>query len=127
MSTFGFDYDKTFTAAPEAFRAFVRDLQAQGHTCVLVTARFDLPGWTEVVQRDVGGLMPIVFAGKGWKDAEAQEQGYKIDIWLDDHPEGVRPCPALIQQRLDQAVSYAADQAQNLAKMAMSLISGVDS
>ena len=31
--------------------------------------------------------MPIVFAADGWKRSAAEAAGYKVDVWIDDHPE----------------------------------------
>ena len=87
---FAFDYDGTFTSDPSAFIAIVRLLQSLTHVCVLVTARSDDETHGREPKKVIGDLMPIVFADGGWKDAAARRAGYKVDIWVDDEPEGVR-------------------------------------
>lgn len=88
---FGIDYDGTFSADPDAFRELVRGLKARGHICVLVTGRSDEGGWGDVVRMDVGDLMPIVFAANKWKEKAALARGFKVNVWIDDNPESIRP------------------------------------
>lgn len=88
---FGIDYDGTFSADPDAFREMVKALRARGHTCVLVTGRSDEGGWGIAVKQAVGDLMPIVFAANKWKAKAAEARGFKVDVWIDDNPEGIRP------------------------------------
>lgn len=95
---FGIDYDGTFSRDPKLFRAFVALLRTSGHDCVLVTGRSDdlvTPGgisrWGDDVRRGVGNLMPIVFAGLRWKKQAAKEEGYAVDVWIDDNPEYIGP------------------------------------
>lgn len=98
--TYAVDYDHTFTADPEATREMVANLQRRGHVCVLVTGRSDDNGWGDAVRRDVGTLMPIVFAGGTWKRDAAARAGYPVDIWIDDSPEGIRPADvAMVEMR----------------------------
>jgi hypothetical protein len=45
-------------------------------------------------------MMPIVFANGAWKEEAATRAGYNIDIWIDDHPEGIRrPTPEFVASR----------------------------
>ena len=86
---FAIDYDGTFSADPALFRLFVNLLRAHGHESVLVTGRSDEGPFGAEVKRAVGNLMPIVFAAGDWKKEAAAKAGYKIDVWIDDHPEYV--------------------------------------
>lgn len=88
---FGVDFDGTFSADPSLFRAFVASLRERGHDAVLVTGRSDEGQWGAEVRREVGSLMPVVFAANGWKREAAERAGFKVDIWVDDHPEYVAP------------------------------------
>jgi len=88
---FGIDFDSTFTADPELFRAFVVLLKARGHIPVMVTARPERHGMDEAPKALVGDLMPIIFADGGWKAEAALQRGYAIDIWIDDNPTYIRP------------------------------------
>lgn len=86
---FAIDYDGTFSADPCLFRTFVASLRARGHDAVLVTGRSEEGQWGAEVRREVRDLMPIVFAANGWKRDAATAAGFKVDVWIDDHPEYV--------------------------------------
>jgi hypothetical protein len=90
MTTIAFDYHETFTADLEGFRAVVRLLQSRGHACILVTGINDGTPWAAEIKRNVADLMPVVFANGAWKEVAAKRAGFKVDIWMDDHPEGIR-------------------------------------
>ncbi len=97
---FGIDYDGTLSRDPEFFRLVVRAGLAAGHRFVLVTGRSDTGVWGTEVRRAVGDLMPIVFAADGWKREAAFAAGYKVDVWVDDHPEYVaKQDPAVAARR----------------------------
>ncbi len=80
----------TFSRDPEAFRLIVGILRGRGHDCVLVTGRSNEGQWGAEVRRGVGDLMPIVFAAGIWKATAAERAGFKVDVWIDDMPEGIR-------------------------------------
>lgn len=84
-----FDYHGTFQRDVLAFHTVVRTFQSAEHTCILVTGIADGDHYAAEVRRDVGNLMPIVFAGGRWKKQAALEAGYAVDIWIDDSPEYV--------------------------------------
>lgn len=90
------DFDDTFTADPEFWRQVVALGKARGHSFVCVTGRSDRPmlsdptrHWGDEVREAIGDLMPVVFAGSGWKRDAAAKAGYGVDVWVDDHPEWV--------------------------------------
>jgi len=89
--TFGIDYHGTFSRDPDAFREMVKALQYRGHTCVLVTGIADGDRFAAEVRREVGNLMPIVFANNAWKRDMAKAAGFDVDVWIDDSPEWIRP------------------------------------
>ncbi len=86
---FAVDYHGTFQRDVSGFRAIVQVLQARGHTCILVTGIEDGDHFAAEVKRDVGELMPIVFAGGRWKSDAARAEGYEVDVWIEDSPEYV--------------------------------------
>lgn len=87
-----FDYDGTWTRAPETFRQVVALFQAAGHTCILVTGRMQEHGYGNEVRAAIGDLMPVIFAKHGeWKRDAARAAGYEVDVWIDDRPEYVAP------------------------------------
>lgn len=111
---FGIDFDGTFSADPGLFRAFVKLLRERGHDAVLVTGRSDEGRWGADVRREVNGLMPIVFAGTatgpgtGMKQSAAEAAGYRVDVWIDDHPESVGSTrrPAMTRERAEEVADY---------------------
>jgi hypothetical protein len=93
-TTIALDFDCTFTSDIEFWRLFVRLCAKRGHKVVLVTARFDTIE-NRVLVADVLGratfelLSGAVFTGRQPKRPVAEEQGFRIDIWIDDLPEFV--------------------------------------
>lgn len=85
------DFDGTYTADPELFKAFVGLLKARGHIPIMVTGRPAEYGMDEAPKALVGDLMPIIFAGGEWKIDAAKAAGYEVDIWVDDLPQFIRP------------------------------------
>ena len=94
--TFGIDFDKTITADPEFFRDLIELIRDHGHRAVIVTGRSDEFPWSHEVRVWVQEYfadtrLPIVFAAAKWKRQAALEEGYVIDIWMDDFPEYIAP------------------------------------
>ncbi len=75
------DYDLTFTADPEGWRAVVELMTARGHRFVCVTGREQPPGADEPRIP-----MPIVCAGSELKSRAAARAGHAVDVWIDDCP-----------------------------------------
>ena len=92
-----FDYDKTWTRDPEAWRLIAEVLRVRGHTCVLVTSRVDAGQVGAEVRRAIGSIMPIVFAAHGWKREAAEHAGFEVDVWIDDMPESITPASPLLR------------------------------
>jgi hypothetical protein len=98
--TFGIDYHGTFAEDLDGFRALVKLLQSRGHTCVLVTGINDGTPWAAEIKRNIGTLMPIVFACGAWKEVAAKRAGYDVTVWIDDQPHGIkRPSQDFINGR----------------------------
>jgi hypothetical protein len=95
------DFDSTFSADPELFRAFVGLLKARGHTPIMVTGRPEKYGMDEAPKALVGDLMPIIFAGGEWKADVARVRGYEVDIWVDDNPTYIRP-PYTLRETVEE-------------------------
>lgn len=62
-------------------------MQIRGHRVICVTARKD----NEENRKDIGGLMkiPVYFTGGVSKIRFAKENNLRINIWIDDNPEGL--------------------------------------
>lgn len=91
---FGIDYDGTLAADPVLFGWLICSIRMRGHEVLLVTGRSDEGKWGDEVRAalsDIGINVPIVFAANGWKRLAAEAAGYKVDIWVDDHPEWIGP------------------------------------
>lgn len=84
------DFDDTWTADPELWQMFCRQAKRRGHTVILVTNREPFPHYVREVH---GAAAPwvdhIIFAGRRPKRDAAAEQGYDVDVWLDDYPSSV--------------------------------------
>jgi hydroxymethylpyrimidine pyrophosphatase-like HAD family hydrolase len=100
VTAIAIDYHGTYSEDLDGFRAVVKLLQSRGHTCILVTGINDGTTWAAEIKRNVADLMPIVFANGAWKEEAALRAGFKVDVWWDDHPEGIRkPTPEFMQAR----------------------------
>ena len=80
---FGIDYDGTFSEDPDFFLDLITLMKAYGHQAVIVTQRSS--EWDRHdVDKNVNGKIPVVFAGEKWKNVAAKEEGYDVDVWIDD-------------------------------------------
>lgn len=87
---FGLDYDDTFTADPELWRAFIQMAEKKGHKVFIVTCRMNTPENKAEIFEATGIKNRIVMtsmAPKRWYCE--QTYGIHIDVWIDDCPESV--------------------------------------
>jgi len=83
------DYDDTYTADKALWNAFIPLAQILGHTVHIVTMRDGVEDWNEEFKELAeGGVKTIFCNGESKKDVTERE-GIKIDIWIDDKPEGI--------------------------------------
>lgn len=80
------DYDKTFTADPDLWTAFVRNAQAHGHDVSFVTFRSE---WRDVGNDDILGDAETLGIEVVFTNARQKSECFNADIWIDD-------CPLLI-------------------------------
>ena len=85
---FGIDFDDTFTADPELWRAFIANAHERGHSCFVVTCRRDTDENRETVAEFVGDLprWRQLITGLSAKKWFCERQGIEIDVWIDDDP-----------------------------------------
>ena len=87
MKTVMFDLDGTFSADLQLMRAVARLFKDAGWTLVMITAREDNEDNRMLAEQlKITQLMPILFAGARPKRAVARENGYEVDIWIEDNP-----------------------------------------
>jgi hydroxymethylpyrimidine pyrophosphatase-like HAD family hydrolase len=85
------DYDGTYSADPETFDKVIDLFIAAGHTVICVTGRSNDGVMDVPVRESIGKKVKCIFAGVGFKLEEAGNQGYKVDIWIDDRPQWIDP------------------------------------
>lgn len=87
------DYDGTYTADPDLWRAFIRNAQARGHQVFVVTMRHgpqhDQPEHHDV-ERQLAGLADrIIYTGRRAKRPHVEFLGHRVQVWIDDKPHWV--------------------------------------
>jgi ribosomal protein L13E len=89
--TISIDFDKTWSAAPALWLSFTRTAKRLGHRVVMITRRSDTPhNRAEVEKKTAGaGFSALIFAAGGQKEAAARAKGIRVDVWIDDYPEGI--------------------------------------
>lgn len=87
---FGIDYHGTYSRDPEGFAALVKLLQSRGHKCFLVTGIADENDfYSKEVRVAIGDTMPIIFTAGAWKRRFVEALEIRIDVWIEDTPEGI--------------------------------------
>ena len=82
------DFDGTFNADRDTWLECARLWLAADHELITVTSRKLTPENLRVIA-DAGVTWPVVFAYDKPKKLAAIEAGYHVDIWVDDHPQGI--------------------------------------
>jgi len=78
-----FDYDETWTEAPDLFAAFAKALQAEGHLAIIVTSR-------DEARRPEGLPIPVYCTNLlGKREYMLDKHGIWVDIWVDDVPDAI--------------------------------------
>lgn len=79
----GLDWDNTFTRDTEFWQQFINNARFGCHAVYIVTSR-DMDTPIEFIPDGVSG---VVYCKYRAKQKVIEEQGIKIDIWIDDDPE----------------------------------------
>lgn len=77
------DYDKTFNAAPELWKAFVDTADLMGHDVIVVTMRKP----EEVIK--VYNLKVYYTSREAKRDFMRDKYDINPDVWIDDQPEDI--------------------------------------
>lgn len=72
------DYDGTYTADSALWDAFVKTANIMGHRVVCFTMRHS----SERIEMPC----PVIYTGRKAKAKFAAENGYKVDVWVDNDP-----------------------------------------
>lgn len=93
-TTIALDFDRTFTSDIPFWRTFVLHAIERGHRVYCVTARHEDETSCAQVEALFGPavfplLAGVIYTHHQSKRAIAQVWGVKIDIWIDDMPEGI--------------------------------------
>ena len=83
------DYDNTYSCDRELWWQVVKLAQARGHTVICVSGRDNVPLHRDALTKDLPPGLPIILCDHLLKRAAAEKQGWKIDVWIDDTPEGI--------------------------------------
>lgn len=97
--TFACDFDKTWTADPEAFLVITQILRARGHQFIIATNR---EHYSDDMRRYLPLILavPIIYCGRELKEHACLKAGYTVDIWIDDTPGTIQHCAILGDQPL---------------------------
>lgn len=88
------DFDRTFTSDVEFWRFFVHMAVKRGHDVICVTGRTPTPTGRAELLTVVGDttlklFKDLIFCDHSPKRRRTLDLGYRVDIWIDDLPEGV--------------------------------------
>lgn len=81
---FALDYDGTYTADPKFWGKFIDLVHLSGHEVYIVTMRHAVDD-----KIHEGPDIHIIYCDGEPKKSVVQRHGVVIDIWIDDHPDGI--------------------------------------
>lgn len=88
MQLVAIDYDETISACPTAWREVIEVMKRLGFRVIVVTYRqpdcdpYELH-WLEAY------VEAVLFTGQTNKRGFCTDQGYDVDVWIDDEPMSV--------------------------------------
>lgn len=80
------DYDKTYTADPNAWRNIINFLIGNNRATIHIVTSRDDRDTVEDTEWFKAGNIPVVYCDYKAKRQVCEERGIQIDIWIDDNP-----------------------------------------
>lgn len=88
MSNIAIDFDDTIDADRELFKLWIEAALDRGHNVCIITNNYaDQRG--DIIDYGLNVGVPVFFAGTMHKSDFAEKRGIPVDIWVDDHPQGI--------------------------------------
>lgn len=106
LLTIAVDFDRTFTADIEFWRFMIQHAVKRGHKVLCVTGRTE-SAYSRMEMLNVFGeatfklLTDLIFCNHSPKRDHTLALGYKIDVWIDDMPEGIGATDKSVFRRLE--------------------------
>jgi len=87
MKVVALDYDDTYTLAPELWVGLIRIMVGYGWKVVIVIYR-DSSSFSDM-DLNIPHVSDYIFTSGRAKQKHCEDNGLKIDIWIDDNPEAI--------------------------------------
>ncbi len=82
------DFDGTYTADPELWDSFIKDMKSRGHEIIIATMRYEGEEEAEILKYGLDKKVDkIIYTNRLAKKSAVQRQYKHVDIWIDDMPE----------------------------------------
>lgn len=83
------DYDGTWKEAPQLWEAVSDAIKDNGGNCICITSRATDTKNKEL-EKSIGKHMKILYANGKPKEKIAKDNGYRVNVWIDDKPETIK-------------------------------------